>query len=87
MNLSPRYKNILNRATWLKALYLILCGWLLTVIIPAISLLSLIQFLHLLFTGAPHDALKELSGNLHDYTHKLIGFLCFQIKQPPFPFA
>lgn len=87
MNIKNCIQHLTNPSTWLKGIYLLLCGWLLTLIVPTITLLCAAQFVILLLTGSHHQSLKEIAGQLNTYTQKLIDFLTFQTPQPPFPFS
>lgn len=76
-----------NKKTWIKGLKLLCCGWLCSVLVSVVFLVSTLQFLALLLSGSIYPPLQELADMLHRYFSELIGFLTFRTDTPPFPFS
>ena len=80
-------KNVQDKGTWLRFVFLILFGIALYFIMVVVFLGSLVQFLAKLFSGSVLSSLSEFGGNLAKYQAQVTGYLTFASDEKPFPFA
>ena len=80
-------RNVMDKDTWLRFVYLVICGaafYLTTLLLFAMAVL---QFLAKLFSGAPFGRLTAFGTNLATYQEQLSRYLTFATDEIPFPFA
>ena len=80
-------KNMMNGKLWVRLLFMTLFYVAAMVIKPVIVLISLVQFLFVMFTGKTNVHLLSLSVALSTYVYQIIGYISFNTEDKPFPFA
>ncbi len=80
-------KNVKDKDTWLRFVYLIVFGIVFVVSVYMTFLGSLLQFLAKLFSGGSLSFLSEFGDNLATYQAQVTRFLMFASDEKPFPFA
>ncbi len=80
-------KNVKDKDTWLRFVYLVMFG----IVFYLCSLLafatSVFQFLSKLFSGSVFEGLTEFGDNLAAYLSQVIRYMTFASEDKPFPFA
>ncbi len=79
-------KNITARSTWIRLLFMIIYVFLYTISRIVASVVVLIQFFNVLFTGATNKQLKTLGHSLAIYSFEVTNYLTFNTEKKPFPF-
>jgi hypothetical protein len=79
-------ENVKSRATWMRLLFMIVCSALYALSRLVVFAVVLLQFLWLLFTGAPNERLTAAGQSLATYTYQLVRYLTFNSDVRPFPF-
>jgi hypothetical protein len=79
-------ENVKSRSTWLRLLFMIVCGALYALSRLVVFVVVVLQFLWLLFTGAPNERLTAAGQSLATYTYQLVRYLTFNSDVRPFPF-
>jgi len=80
-------KNIKEKATWLRGLYMLLfliCYSVAKVIIFAVIAF---QFVLSLLTGKTNERLVKLGQSLSTYLYQILTFLTFNSEKHPYPFG
>ncbi|MCL2473521.1 MAG: DUF4389 domain-containing protein [Alphaproteobacteria bacterium] len=80
-------KNVKDKDTWLRFVFLILFGIALYFIMIVVCISSLVQFLAKLFSGSALSSLSEFGGNLAKYQAQVTSYLTFASDDKPFPFV
>jgi len=79
-------KNITARSTWVRLLFMIIYVFLYAISRIVASVVVLIQFFNVLFTGATNEQLKTLGHSLAIYSFEATNYLTFNTEKKPFPF-
>ncbi|MGB5352108.1 MAG: DUF4389 domain-containing protein [Woeseia sp.] len=79
-------ENVKSRSTWLRLLFMIVCGFLYAVSRLVVFFVVVLQFFWLLFTGDPNARLTAAGQSLATYTYQLLRYLTFNSNTRPFPF-
>ena len=80
-------QNLRNRATWRRALYMLLFAVFYGVAEIVITVVVLFQLLTVLFTGDTNWRLLTLGQNLSTYVYQILLFLTFNSDERPYPFG
>jgi hypothetical protein len=80
-------KNVKDKDTWLRFLYLVVFGIAFYLSILLTFAASIFQFLAKLFSGAAFAGLAEFGDNLATYQGQVTRYLTFSSDEKPFPFA
>ncbi len=72
---------------WQRGLYMLLFAFLLGVAKFVVFTVVMLQFLIVLFTGAPNAQLLALGQSLSSYIYQIILFLTFNSEEHPYPFS
>jgi len=72
---------------WQRGLYMLLFAFLLGVAKFVVFTVVILQFLFVLFTGAPNAQLLVLGQSLSTYIYQIILFLTFNSEEHPYPFS
>ena len=80
-------QNLRNRATWLRAFYMVLFTVFYGVVEIVIGVVVLFQLLSVLFTGDTNWRLLTLGQNLSTYVYQIMLFLTFNSDERPYPFG
>lgn len=84
--MSDKKISLLNANTWIRGAYMLLFGLLLVAARLIISLVVVVQFLFVLFTGSDNDNLRNLGQGLGKWVYQTLMFLTFNNEEKPFPF-
>lgn len=84
---NPIEEHLTERSTWLRLLFMLLFGFIFWLASMALSIVVVIQFFHVLFTGERNEILLRASRQLGMYFGELIGFLTYDSETRPFPFS
>jgi hypothetical protein len=84
--MSDKKMSLLNANTWIRGAYMLLFGLLLVAGRLIISLVVVVQFLFVLFTGSDNDNLRHLGKGLGKWVYQTLIFLTFNSEKKPFPF-
>ena len=80
-------KNVKDKDTWLRFIYLVVFGIAFNVVIYITFLTSLFQFLTKLFSGSSSPSMAEFGQNLATYQSQLTLYMTYASDEKPFPFA
>ena len=75
-----------NTDTWVRFAYMVLFTVLLLAARLVISILVLVQFILVLFSGKDNQNLRNLGQGLGKWVYQTIMFLTFNTENKPFPF-
>ena len=80
-------KNLKSRATWLRLLFMCIFGLLASLASLVASVVVVLGFLMVLFTGEVNRELRSVGQSLAAYIYENIRFLTFNTDDRPFPFG
>ncbi|MEE9141429.1 MAG: DUF4389 domain-containing protein [Gammaproteobacteria bacterium] len=80
-------QRVQSSGTWLRLLYMFLFAVIGSVVVMAVGVIALFQFVHAILTGHPNDNLVSFSRDLGVYCLDIIRYLTYQSDDRPFPFA
>jgi hypothetical protein len=80
-------KNVKDKDTWLRFLYLVVFGIAFYLSILLTFAASVFQFLAKLFNGSAFMGVAEFGNNLAVYQGQVTRYLTFSSDEKPFPFA
>jgi len=80
-------KNVKDKDTWLRFIYLVVFGIAFYLSILLTFAASIFQFLAKLFSGAAFGGLADFGDNLAAYQGQVTRYLTFASEEKPFPFA
>jgi hypothetical protein len=82
----PIRNNLKSRATWLRLFFMLVVVLLYSVSRLVVSVVVVLQFFWVLFTGETNKRLEKLGQALATYTYQIIRYLTFNSEERPFPF-
>jgi len=80
-------ENIKSRSTWLRLLFIFAFYVIGTVVTAVLSLVVILGFCWVLFTGEKNDQLQQAGQAIADYLYEIIRYLTFNSEEKPFPFG
>lgn len=80
-------KNVTSGHIWFRLLYMILFAVALQVSIAVFWVVTLVQFLFSLISGAPNERLGTFADSLSQYIAQIVRFESFVSEEKPFPFS
>jgi hypothetical protein len=83
----PLKTNVLNADTWIRLLYMLLFGLLLTIARMVIWVVAIVQFLFVLISGEDNTNLRSLGQGVTRWVSQALLFLTFNSDEKPFPFS
>ena len=83
----PIEENIKSRSTWLRLLFMFAYYVIGTVVTAVLSLVVILGFCWVLFTGEKNDQLQQAGQAIADYLYEIIRYLTFNSEEKPFPFG
>ena len=83
----PIEENIKSRSTWLRLLFMIVFYVLATVTSAVLSVVVVLGFFWVLFTGEKNRQLQQAGQVIAAYLYELVRFLTFNTEDKPFPFG
>jgi hypothetical protein len=82
----PVKENLKTRSTWLRLFFMFVVILLYSVSRVVVSVVVLLQFFWVLFTGETNKPLEKFGQSLATYTYQSIRYLTFNTEDRPFPF-
>ena len=82
----PVKENLKTRSTWLRLFFMFVVILLYSVSRLVVSMVVLLQFFWVLFTGETNKSLERFGQSLATYTYQIIRYLTFNTEDRPFPF-
>ena len=82
---NPIEENIKSGATWLRLLFMLVSCVLACVAIFAGSVIVVLGFFYVLFTGDVNTQIKEAGQSVATYIYNLSRYLTFNTDEKPFP--
>jgi hypothetical protein len=79
-------ENMRRRSTWLRLFFMFVVILLYSVSRIVVSVVVLLQFFWVLFTGETNEQLETFGQSLATYTYQIIHYLTFNTEERPFPF-
>jgi len=79
-------ENLKKRSTWLRLFFMLVVVLLYSVSRIVVSVVVLLQFFWVLFSGATKKQLEIFGQSLATYTYQIIRYLTFNTEERPFPF-
>ena len=79
--------NLLNVDTWIRLLYMILFVMLLVVARFVVLIITMLQFLVVLFTGEDNRNLRTLGQGTAEWICQAVFFLTYNSEVKPYPFS
>ena len=84
---APIEENIRSRSTWLRLLFMIAFYAIGTVTTAVLSVVVVLGFLWVLFTGEKNDQLQQAGQVIAGYLYEIVRYLTFNTEDKPFPFG
>jgi hypothetical protein len=75
-----------DRSIWVRILYMVILVIAYSVAEAVLVVVSIFQFLTVLFTGSVNEALQRFGANLSAYQYAILQFATFNREDLPFPF-
>jgi Domain of unknown function (DUF4389) len=79
-------EHLKARSTWLRLLFMIVIAVCHELARLVGSVVIILQFLHVLFTGQANPRLKDFGLSLAQYVYQVVAYLTFNTEVRPFPF-
>lgn len=83
----PIEENIKSRSTWLRLLFMVVFYVLATVTSAVLSVVVVLGFFWVLFTGERNGQLQQAGQVIAAYLYEIIRYLTFNTEDRPFPFG
>ena len=83
----PIEENIKSRSTWLRLLFMVVFYALATVTSAVLSVVVVLSFFWVLFTGERNSQLQQAGQVIAAYLYEIIRYLTFNTDDKPFPFG
>ncbi len=83
----PLERNLKSRATWTRFLYMVLASIMVSLAGLVGSVVVVLGFLMVLFTGEVNRELRDVGQSIAAYIYENIRFLTFNTDDRPFPFG
>lgn len=83
---SPIEKNIKSRATWLRLVFIVVFYILAGVASFVVSVVIVLGFLWVLFTGESNGQLQRAGQSIASYIYQIIRYVTFNSDEKPYPF-
>ena len=82
---NPMEKNLKSGTTWMRFLFMIISWVLACVAIFAGSVIVVLGFFWVLFTGEVNREIKEVGQSIATYLYNIARYLTFNTDEKPFP--
>ena len=83
----PIEENIKSRSTWLRLLFMAIFYVIGTVTTAVLSVVVVLGFFWVLFTGEKNAQLQEVGQAIAAYLYEIVRYLTFNTEDKPFPFG
>jgi len=80
-------ENLKSRTTWLRLLFMCIYGMLASLAGMVGSVVVVLGFLWVLFTGEVNRQLQQTGQGIASYMYEIIRYLTFNSEKKPFPFG
>lgn len=77
--------NLTDQATWMRLLYIVLFAIACQIAELLIAVVTVVQFVTVLFTKKPNERLQNLGGDLGNYVRDVTRFLTYATDHMPYP--
>jgi hypothetical protein len=84
---TPVEDNIKSRATWTRLLYMVIAYVLVSLAGLVGTVVVVLGFLMVLFTGNVNSDLRDVGQSLARYIYENVRYLTFNTDERPFPFG
>lgn len=84
---APIEENIRSRSTWLRLLFMLAFYAIGTVATAVLSVVIVLGFLWVLFTGEKNGQLQQAGQVIAAYLYEIVRYLTFNTEEKPFPFG
>ena len=81
----PIEENLKSRSTWMRLLFMVICGVLISLASIVGSFIVVFGFLWVLFTGEINRELKQVGQSIATYIYENVRYLTFNTDDKPFP--
>jgi Flp pilus assembly protein TadB len=78
-------KNVTEKSTWVRLLFMIVMGVAWSVAVFVTSVVVVVNFFYVLFTGKTNARLTEFGQALASYLYQIVRFMTFNTDIRPFP--
>ena len=78
-------KNVRSKNTWLRLLFMIVMAVAWSIAVFIASVVVVVNFLYVLFTGKTNAGLTGLGQSLATYLYQIVRFMTFNTETRPFP--
>lgn len=75
-----------SKATWLRLLFMLIMAVIFSLGVMVGSIVALLQFFWVLFTGEPKEEFKMIGRQLGEYGREIALYMTFNTEARPFPF-
>lgn len=82
---NPVEENLKSRTTWLRGLFMLISCILASVASFALSVIVMLGFFWVLFTGEVNRQVKEAGQSVAAYLYHIARYLTFNTEEKPFP--
>jgi len=82
----PFEEHLKSRSTWLRLFFMIVMSVCYAVARLVTTVVVVVQFLHVLFSGRINEPLRTFGQSLAMYTYQIVTYLTFNTEVRPFPF-
>ena len=86
-NDQPLEEHLKSRNTWMRLLFMAICYVLVSLAVLVCSVVVVLGFLMVLFTGRVNPELREVGQSLASYIYENIRYLTYNTDDRPFPFG
>ena len=83
----PIEENIKSRSTWLRLVFMLVFYAIATLTSAVASVVVVLGFLWVLFTGEKNRQLQQAGQAVADYLYEIVRYLTFNTDEKPFPFG
>lgn len=84
---TPLEEHLKSRDTWTRLLYMLICYVLVSLASLVCSVVVVLGFLMVLFTGRVNPDLREVGQSLASYIYENVRYLTYNTDDRPFPFG
>ena len=82
---NPVEENLKSSATWMRCLFMLISGVLASVTLIAGSVIVLLGFCWVLFTGEVNRDIRGVGQSVATYLYNIARYLTFNTDEKPFP--
>ena len=86
-NDKPLEEHLKSRDTWTRLLFMLICYVLVSLAGLVCSVVVVLGFLMVLFTGKVNPELRDVGRSLASYIYENIRYLTYNTETRPFPFV